>query len=775
MTCYSVLHSSCLRGAVKFGLIYLGAAMLSDCLPGRFATAEETDPSRLTVESLFDSTQFDAKGYGPVHWLEDGTGYTVLEDSTQTEGGKDTETEGGKDIVHRDPETDRRTVLVPAAKLVPDGQSKPLAVDGYQWSDDRSKLLVFTNTKRVWRRNTRGDYWVLDLSAGTLRKLGGDAEEATLMFAKFAPDGNRVGYVHKNNLYVQHLDTLKITPLSTDGSERIINGTSDWVYEEEFGLRDGFRFSPDGQRVAYWQFDTDGVGEFILINTTDSLYPTLTKFKHSKVGQTNSACRVGVVGIDGGSTRWFEPSDDSRNNYLPRMQWAESSQEIVLQQLNRLQNTNQMILADVQTGELRTVMTDRDEAWVELRNKPTWIDEGRSFLWLSERDGWRHLCRVSRDGRQTTLLTPGPFDVLDFRHADETGGWVYFAASPQNPTQRYLFRVKLDGTGHLERITPPDQPGTNTYHISPDARFAVHTRSTLNMPPVIDLIRLPGHERVRMLEDNTALREKIAQLKRRPTELFRVDLGLGVVLDAWCMKPADFDPTRQYPLLFHVYGEPEGQSVSDAWGGKRALWHTMLTQHGYIVACIENRGTMVPRGRAWRKCVYRQIGILASADQAAATRAIIKMWPYVDPKRIGIWGHSGGGSMSLNAIFRYPDLYSTAMALAFISDQRLYDTVYQERFMGLPDDNEKGYTEGSPITYAHQLKGNLLLVHGTGDDNCHYQNCERLINELIKHNKQFSMMAYPNRTHSLNEDGAGRHYYELMTRYLRQNMPPGPR
>ena len=312
--------------------------------------------------------------------------------------------------------------------------------------------------------------------------------------------------------------------------------------------------------------------------------------------------------------------------------------------------------------------------------------------------------------------------------------------------------------------------------MSHDSKWAIHTYSSANKPPVIDLVRLPEHAKVRVLEDNSELREKIAALKKHPIEFFRIDIGDGVLLDGWRIKPPDFDPQKQYPLFFHVYGEPAGQTVLDRWGGEKYLWHLMLAQQGYLVVSVDNRGTPAPRGRQWRKCVYRQIGILASADQAAATRAIIKSWPYVDPDRIGIWGWSGGGSMSLNAIFRYPDLYHTAMAIAFISNQRFYDTIYQERYMGLPDDNEEGFKNGSPITFAHQLKGNLLIIHGTGDDNCHYQSCEALINELIKHGKHFSMMSYPNRSHSIKEgEGTRRHLYELLTRYLKENLPAGPK
>jgi len=617
---------------------------------------------------------------------------------------------------------------------------------------------------------------VLDLTDGSLRKLGGDAAASTLMFAKFSPDGNRVAYVRERNLYVQNVSDLQITQLTQDGSDTVINGTSDWVYEEEFGLRDGFCWSPDGTHIAYWQFDTAGVQEFHLINYTKALYPEITTFKYPKVGQTNSACRIGVVRARGGKTRWFDVSGDPRNNYIPRMGWVENPQRIVFQHLNRLQNKNCVRLANIRSGRLHTILTEQDEAWVDVHHDATWLEDGTAFTWLSDRDGWRHLYLVSRSGRKITLLTPGEFDVVDVAGIDPASQWVYYIASPEDPTQRYLYRAPLDGSGALERVTPSGPSGTHEYRLSPDAKWAIHTYSSITEPPVTDLIRLPDHASVRVLEDNAELRAKLSTLNKCPTALFRVDIGDGVLLDGWCIKPPDFDPNRQYPLFFHVYGEPAGSTVHDKWGGTNLLWHTMLAQRGYLVVSVDNRGTAAPRGRAWRKCIYRQVGILASADQAVATRALIRDWPYVDPNRIGIWGWSGGGSMSLNAIFRYPELYHTAMAIAFVSNQRFYDTIYQERYMGLPDDNEDGYTQGSPLTFAHQLRGNLLLVYGTGDDNCHYQNCEVLMNELIKHNKAFSMMAYPSRSHSLREgENTTRHLYELLTRYLTEHLPPGPR
>ncbi len=726
---------------------------------------EKQDRSLLTVDRIFGKAEeFKPQDWGPARWLKDASAYCTLEDSADQ---KD-----GKDLVRCDPASGALESLVRATQLIPAGQDKPLKIDDYALSDDLSRLLVFTNTKKVWRQNTRGDYWVLDRASARLQKLGGKAEPSTLMFATLSPDGRRIAYVCHNNLYVQNLDDLAITQLTSDGSDTIVNGTSDWVYEEEFALRKAFRWSPDGKYVAYWQFDTSGVREFALVDNIDGTYPKITTLKYPKVGEQNSACRVGVVPSAGGATRWFKPNDDPRNHYIPQMEWSPDSTSVVFQQLNRLQNTNQVIRGDAATGEIRTVFTDKGNAWIEVVTKWHWLEKGARFLWTSERDGWEHLYAVSTADGEAKLLTPGKFDVTSIAAVDEKRGCVYIIASPDNPTQRYLYRVPLDGSGKLTRLMPDGQPGTHSYDISKDNRWAFHTLSRFGQPPVIDLVSLPDHKPIRTLADNAKLRAKLADLKPCPSEFLRVDIGGGVQLDAWCIKPPDFDASRKYPLLIHVYGEPAGQTVADRWGGENYLWHCLLAQQGYLVMSIDNRGTASPRGRDWRKCIYRQIGILASADQAAATRKILETRPYVDAARIGIWGWSGGGSMTLNAIFRYPDLYRTAMAIAFISNQKLYDTVYQERYMGLPADNEAGYRDGSPITFAAQLKGNLLLVHGTADDNCHYQSCELLVNELIKQNKLFSTMPYPNRTHSIKEgENTKRHLYGTMTQYLKKNLP----
>ena len=763
----------------------LTAAVLAFCssLPPSGIAADATtppNPSRLTVERIFgEAEEFKTEDWGPARWLKDSSAYTTLEISEKfkpdTNPKPATVADTIKDIVRYAPESGLREVIVAAQDLIPPGQPGPLPIKDYSWSDDSSKVLLFTNTKRVWREETRGDYWVFDRHSRELRKLGGEAEPSTLMFATFSPDGRNVAYVCRNNLFVQSLQNLQITQLTTDGSATIINGTADWVNEEEFGLRHGLRWSPDGQFIAYWQFDTSGVREFKLVNNTDGLYPEITSYAYPKVGETNSACRVGVVDAGGGTTRWFQPGTDPRNHYTPRMEWAEDSRHVVFQHLNRLQNTNQVIAGDPRTGATRVLFTDHDDAWVEIMEELHWIDGGKRFLWLSERDGWQHLYAVSAADMAIQLLTPGAFDVISIAGIDESQGCVYFIASPDNPTQRYLYRAPLDGTGAAVRVSPPDLPGTHSYNLSRDGQWAFHTYSRISQAPVVNLVHLPDHKTIRTLAGNSALRRKLDALIPANTEFFRVSLTDGPALDAWCIKPPDFDPARRYPLLLHVYGEPAASTVIDKWGGENHLWHSLLAQRGYVVMSIDNRGTAAPRGREWRKCIYRQIGILASADQAAATREILRERPYLDPARVGIWGWSGGGSMSLNAIFRYPDLYKTAMAIAFVANQRLYDTIYQERYMGLPADNEAGFTNGSPITFAHQLEGNLLLLYGTGDDNCHYQNCELLVSELVRHNKHFHQMPYPNQSHAIREGtNVKRHLYETLTRYLADNLPVTP-
>jgi len=728
------------------------------------ASAEDVDASRLTLDRIFVDKEFKTESAPRLRWLDDGSHYTTLEESATFPE--------RRDIVRHNADDGNHEVLVSANQLIPVGQDEPLEIADYHWSEDGRRLLIFTNTERVWRQNTRGDYWVLDLTANELRKLGGEAEESTLMFAKFSPDGSRVAYVREQNIYLESLTDSAIVQLTDDASETIINGTSDWVYEEEFGLRDGFRWSPDGKRIAYWQFDTSGTDTFYLINNTDELYPKLTAFQYPKAGSTNSATRIGVVSAEGGPTTWFADDDDPRNHYLARMEWAANSDEIVVQHFNRLQNTLTVLLGDASTGSYRTLMVERDDAWVDAVDTWPWLDNGGYFLWTSERDGWRHVYRVSRDGQSLELVTPGELDVTSIETVDEKGGWLYYTAAPDNPLERHLLRARLDASGIVERLTPTDASGTHSYQISPSGAWGLHTHSSFGQPPTIDFVQLPGHVVKRVMVDNSEPRGRLDALARGQQRFFRLAMEDGLELDGWEMRPPGFDPSGQYPVLFYVYGEPWGQTVADRWGGNGYLWHLMLTQRGYVVISIDNRGTRAPRGRDWRKVIYKKVGPIASADQAAAAKQTLD-WGYIDPERVAVWGWSGGGSMTLNLLFRSPDVYKTGIAVASVPDQRYYDTIYQERYQGHPGESPEAYEQGSPITFADQLEGNLLIIHGTGDDNVHYQGAEALINKLIGAGKKFSMMAYPNRSHGIREgEGTTRHLYGLMTDYLAEHAPP---
>ncbi len=737
-------------------------------LGGVLLTAQTLDRAAVDARlgRIFQDGAYEPPAFGPARWMADGAAYSTVEPSGAA---------GGTDLVRYDAASGARSVLVPSARLIPTGRTTPLAIRDYAWSADGARLLVFTNTTRVWRQHTRGDYWVLDLASGRLRQLGGDAPPSSLMFAKFSPDGTRVAWVRANNLYVETIDTGAITPLTTSGSATTINGTSDWVYEEELGVRDGFRWSPDGLRLAYWQFDTSGVGIFSLINNTDSTYPVVTAIPYPKPGTANSAVRIGVVAATGGATTWMATPGDARDDYLARLEWRDAA-TVAIQQLNRLQNQQDLLTADATTGAVTRVFRDRAETWLDVVDTVRWVNGGASFLWTSERDGWRHVYRAAKDGSTTTPVTRFDADILQLLGTDAADEWVYVTASPTDATASHLYRARTNGEGAPERLTPADQPGTHTYRLAPGGRLAFHTWSRFDVPPTTDVVELPSHRVLRTLTDTTALRAALAPLLARPVEFFTVDVGSGVTLDGWMLKPASFDPAKKYPLLMHVYGEPAGVTVTDRWGGATGLFHRTLADAGYVVVSLDNRGTPAPKGAPWRKVVYGAVGDLSSREQAAGVKALLARHTFLDGSRVGIWGWSGGGSNTLNAMFRFPDVYHVGVSVAPVPDQTLYDTIYQERYMGLPGQNAAGYRLGSPIHFAQGLRGDLLLIHGSGDDNVHVQGTERLVNRLVELGKPFDLMIYPNRTHAIAE-GAGTtvHVYRKIAKYFLDHLPAGGR
>jgi len=721
-----------------------------------------------TLTDLYQDNLFSAETFPRTRWLADGTGYTTLEEADI----------GGQHIVRYHPDTDERTVLVNAALLIPEDADTPLSIADYQWSEDSTKVLIFTNTRRSWRTHTLGDYWVLDLNTEQLQQLGDTAPEATMQFAKFDPSGERVAYVVQNNIYVQSLADLSILQLTDDGSDTIINGTFDWVNEEEFYLRDGFRWSPDGQSIAYWQLDTSEVPIFKMIDNVSELYPSITRFPYPKVGETNSAKRAGVISAQGGETTWFNLPGDPREHYLVRMEWAGNSDSVMVQQMNRAQNTLHFWLVDAQSGDGNILITESSNAWVEQVDDVRFFRNGQSFTWQSERSGYRHLYRYDAEGDgELVTLTSGDWDVIEVLDivADDAGsGHAYFIASPETPLQRYLFRVSLSGTEAPVQLTPESWKGFHHYQVSKDGRFALHTVSTLGTPAETRMVRLPDHEVIAELEMNTELKEVVEQRITSTTEFISVTARDGLQMDGYLMRPANFDPTKNYPLVMYVYGEPWGQTVADRWLGHSWLWHEYLTQQGFVVVSIDNRGTRSPRGQEWRHSIYKQLGIVTVRDQVDALHELTDRYSWIDNERVAIWGHSGGGSQTLNAMFRYPDDFHAGIALAPVPDLRLYDTIYQERYSGLLPEEAESYAETSAVTHAANLKGDLLLVHGTADDNVHYQGSEVLKDELIKHNKQFRFMAYPNRTHSIREgEGTSLHMRTMMTEFLIESLCQG--
>ena len=623
-----------------------------------------------------------------------------------------------------------------------------------------------------------------ELESGQLKQVGESLPESSLRFAKLSPDGTQVAYVSEFNLYTENLTSGQINALTKDGNRKLINGTFDWAYEEEFACRDGFQWSPDSKRIAFWQIDANQIRDYYMINTTDSIYSQIIPVEYPKVGESPSPARIGVIELTGQKLTWLNIPGDPQQHYLPRMEWN-SADQLLVQQLNRKQNHSKIFSIQVKENTPKLIFEEQDETWIDVlsswensygltyRHEFKWINAGKEFLWFSEKDGWRHLYRVDLSGK-VTPVTHGNYDVINLLHFNEKENLLYFHASPDNATQKYLYKAKLDGKGTPERVTPIELSGTHSYVISPNGRYGMHQFSNSYTRPASEWISLPKHQ---ALDASQSIASKLPTNQGAKTvEFFKINTADGAEMDGWMIKPKGFDATKKYPVLFLVYTEPWGATVKDSFGvGRNRNYQGDMAEDGYIYISVDNRGTPAPKGRAWRKSIYRKIGRLNISDQAEAAKQI-SQWDFVDPTRMAVWGHSGGGSATLNLLFQYPGLFQTGISLAAVANQLTYDNIYQERYMGLPQENREDFIAGSPITYAKNLQGNLLYIHGTGDDNVHYANAEMLINELIKHGKLFQFMPYPNRSHGIGEgEVTTAHLRMVYTNFLKTYCPPGGR
>ena len=600
------------------------------------------------------------------------------------------------------------------------------------------------------------------------------------MFAKFSPDNKNVAYVSEHNIFSEDLASGIIKKLTVDGSRKLINGTFDWVYEEEFGCRDGFRWSPDSKQIAYWQVDANKIRDYYMLNSTDSVYSKVIPVEYPKVGESPSPVKVGVVSLATSVTRWMKIEGDPRQNYIPRMEWSDVN-ELIVQQLDRKQQESKLIYRNTNDGNTKTFWAESDDAWVDLNNEDpsgwNWINDKQDFLWVSEKDGWRHIYKISRDGKNTTLLTKGEFDIAQIKATDEINNYIYFSASPSNATQLYLYRVHINNLIKSGKDEPAELlsgtvlKGTHTYTISPNAKIAMHGFSNHNTPEVTEWVSLPENK---VYNVEKSISKNIKTDPSINVEYLKIQTLDNITLDAWINKPKNFDPKKKYPMVVYVYGEPAATTVDDVYGNHdNFLYDRSMSDDGYIQVAIDNRGTPSLRGAAWRKSIYRRNGQINIRDMAMGIKKILEL-PYIDKGLVAVWGWSGGGSSTLHLLFQFPDLFKTGVAIAPVSNLLYYDNIYTERYMGLPQENMQDYIKGSAINYANGLKGNLLLIHGSGDDNVHYSNAEALVNELIKYNKQFQFMEYPNRTHSISEgEGTWRHLSTLYSNYIRTNCPPG--
>ena len=634
-----------------------------------------------------------------------------------------------------------------------------ISFSDYSFSEDEKKVLLPTETESIYRYSSRSNYYIYDRETKTVQELS----EGKQRLAQFSPDASKVAFVKQNNIFIKDISNKTELQVTFDGEiNKIINGATDWVYEEEFAFDNGMQWNTSGNKIAYYRFNEEKVPEFSMDLFTD-LYPSQSQFKYPKAGETNSTVELFIYDLNSKKTTKANINVEEEF-YIPRIKWTLDENVLSVQRMNRHQNQLDFILVDAKDSSSQTIFTENDAAYIDVTDNLTFLNDGKYFIWTSEKSGYNHIYLYNLKGKQVRQITKGNYDVTDFYGIDESNNTVYFASSERSPMPRDIYAVQLNGKN---KKTLTNKIGTNSATFSTNYKYFINQYSNANSPYYFSLFDAKGNE-VRMLKDNSNLNNSLAEYPFSQKEFFNFKTSESIDLNGWMMKPYNFDETKQYPVFMYLYGGPGSQQVTDSWGGSNFLWYQMLTQQGYIVACVDNRGTGA-RGSEFKKCTYQQLGKLETEDQIEANRYLANL-PYVDGSRIGIFGWSYGGYMSSLCLLKGADEFKMAIAVAPVTNWRYYDSIYTERYMRTPQENASGYDDNSPINHVEKLKGKYLLVHGSADDNVHYQNTMEMTNALVNANKQFDLFIYPNKNHGIYGGYTRLHLFTKMTNFIKENL-----
>lgn len=730
---------------------------------------QQTRPA-LTLEAINASNTFASRTFQGGRWADSGPVIQYIEQESA---------EAATHLMSFNLETDDRMRLIDGSMLYADDVGRLIAIEDYAYSSDGQNVLLYTDSERVWRTNTKGYYYLYELASQKLQSIS-DREKGFQMFAKLNPAGDQVAFVRDRNLFVVDLTTMEETQLTTDGADgTIINGTSDWVYEEEFRLRDGWSWSPDGEYIAFFKFDESKTRDFFMTDLLQQ-YPEEERFRYPKAGEANSEVQIGVIEIRTRQVQffdtdtWFEGGDDFE--YIPQMGWTPAingQHKVWMMRLNRNQNVLDLMYGNPADGSVSTVLHEEEPTWIDVNSgKIQYLADNKHFVWHSEIDGYRHLYLHDNSGERIRQITSGDWEVDSFSGIDEKKGVIYFTSTMASPLERQFYAISYTSRRPQQPVRISSEAGTHSINLSNDARYYIDTFTSATAPPVVTLHRING-EVVKVLEANEKLKETLASYKPAAPEFITVPGADGTPLNAFLIKPANFDPGAEYPVMMYVYGGPGSQTVRDSWGGSRYLWHAMIADElNIIVASVDNRGTGA-RGKAFKSATYKNLGTLEAADQVAAAQYLGGL-DYVDEDRIGIWGWSYGGYMTLMAMLTGdgPETFKFGASVAPVTDWRQYDTIYTERYMSTPQENEAGYEKGAPQNYVDQMLPHqkLLLVHGDFDDNVHFQNAAQMANALQAANKQFDFMMYPGRNHGIYGGKTRLHLFTMMTDFIRDAL-----